>query len=113
MVIAQPPEQYRMLAANRRYLPVHVPLVKHVAAAAGDEVCAARSDIFVNGVWVAARRLADAQGRAMPWWEGCVRLRGRQIFLLIAGNPASFDGRYFGITQGADIIGKARLRWAW
>ena len=38
----------------------------------------------------------------MPWWEGCVRLRGRQIFLLIADNPASFDGRYFG--------GHARVR---
>ena len=56
MVIASLPARYRMLAATRRYLPVHVPLVKHVAAAAGDEVCAIRSDIFVNGTRVAVRR---------------------------------------------------------
>jgi conjugative transfer signal peptidase TraF len=113
MVIAHLPERYRMLAANRRYLPANVPLVKHVAAAAGDEVCALGRDIFVNGAWVAARRIADAQARPMPWWNGCTRLRGRQVFLLIAGNPGSFDGRYFGITQGSDIIGKAHLLWAW
>jgi type IV secretory pathway protease TraF len=26
--------------------------------------------------------------------------------------PASFDGRYFGVTEGRDIVGKARLLWA-
>ncbi|MBV1691408.1 S26 family signal peptidase [Novosphingobium sp. G106] len=112
MVVARLPEPYRMLAATRRYLPVHVPLVKHVAAAAGDEVCALRSNIFVNGIRVAMRRIVDAEGRAMPSWQGCVRLSGRQLFLLIADNPASFDGRYFGVTQGSDVIGKARLLWA-
>lgn len=113
MVIARLPERYRMVAATRRYLPVHVPLVKHVAAAAGDEVCAVHSDIFVNGIPVATRRIADAEARPLPWWQGCVRLRSHQLFLLIAGNSASFDGRYFGVTQGSDVIGKAHLLWAW
>jgi conjugative transfer signal peptidase TraF len=110
MVIARVPERFRRLAATRRYLPMNVPLVKRVAASAGDEVCALGQEIFVNGRWTTERRLADGAGRAMPMWSGCVRLRGRQLFLLMDA-PASFDGRYFGVTEGTDVIGKARLLW--
>jgi type IV secretory pathway protease TraF len=40
MVIAWPPDVARDLASRRRYLPRNVPLVKPVAAIAGDRVCA-------------------------------------------------------------------------
>lgn len=112
MVIARVPDPWRMLAARRRYIPVNVPLVKHVAAAAGDEVCALGQEIFINGRRVAERRIADSGNRLMPWWSGCVRLRGHQLFLLMTNSPASFDGRYFGVTDGPQVIGKARLLWA-
>jgi len=111
MVIARVPETFRRLAATRRYLPMNVPLVKRVAAAAGDEVCALEQEIFINGRWIAERRVTDGAGRAMPMWSGCVRLRGRQLFLLMDA-AASFDGRYFGVTEGTDVVGKARLLWA-
>lgn len=110
MVIARVPDPFRRLAAERRYLPMNVPLVKRVAAQAGDEVCALGREIFVNGRWMAERRLVDGRGRPMPTWSGCIRLHGRQLFLLL-DNPASFDGRYFGTTEERDIIGKARLLW--
>ncbi|AMK19625.1 MULTISPECIES: S26 family signal peptidase [Sphingobium] len=110
MVIARVPPRYRQLAAIRRYVPLNVPLVKRVAAYAGDEVCALGQEIFVNGRWIAERRTADAEGRPMPMWSGCTILRGRQLFLLM-DNPASFDGRYFGPTEGQDVVGKARLLW--
>ena len=109
MVIARIPDPSRMMAAERRYIPANVPLVKRVAAVAGDEVCALGREIFVNGTWVVERRVSDAKGRPMPWWSGCVRLRGRQLFLLMADSPGSFDGRYFGVTEGGLIVGKARL----
>ena len=112
MVIAKVPDRWRMMAAQRRYIPVNVPLVKRVAAAAGDEVCALGQEIFINGTWVVERRVADAGGRPMPWWSGCVRLRGGQLFLLMSNSPASFDGRYFGVTEGGLVVGKARLLWA-
>lgn len=112
MVIARVPERWRRMAAERRYIPINVPLVKRVAAAAGDEICALRAQIFINGKPAVARRSADARGRPMPWWNGCVRLRGRQLFLLMTDSPASFDGRYFGVTEPASVIGKARLLWA-
>jgi conjugative transfer signal peptidase TraF len=111
MVIARVPETFRRLAATRRYLPMNVPLVKRVAASTGDEVCALGQEIFVNGRWIAERRVTDGAGRAMPMWSGCVRLRGRQLFLLMDA-AASFDGRYFGVTEGTDVVGKARLLWA-
>lgn len=112
MVIARLPDPWRMMAAQRRYIPANVPLVKRVAAVAGDEVCALGQEIFVNGKWVVERRIADAKGRPMKWWSGCVRLRGRQLFLLMSDSPASFDGRYFGVTEGGLVVGKARLLWA-
>lgn len=111
MVIARVPLRYRELAAARRYLPMNVPLVKRVAAHAGDEVCASGQVIFVNGRPVAERRATDRKGRPMPMWEGCTVLRGRQLFLLM-DHPASFDGRYFGPTMAADVVGQARLPWA-
>ena len=111
MVIARVPRDFRRLAAERGYLPLNVPLVKRVAAAPGDEVCARGPDIFVNGHRLAERVGVDAAGRELPGWSGCVRLRGRQVFLLMPA-ISSFDGRYFGVTEGADIVGKARLLWA-
>lgn len=111
MVIARLPGPWRTLSASRRYLPANVPLVKHVAAGPGDEVCALGQEIFINGRWVAERFAADPRGRPMPWWSGCVRLRGHQFFLLMTRSPASFDGRYFGFTESAQIIGKARPLW--
>jgi len=110
MVIARLPQRYRGLAAIRRYLPLNVPLVKRAVAYAGDQVCARGRHIFVNGRRVAERRDADAAGRTMPSWRGCITLRGRQLFLLM-DDPASFDGRYFGPTEGSDVIGKAQLLW--
>jgi conjugative transfer signal peptidase TraF len=112
MVIAKVPDRWRMIAAQRRYVPVNVPLVKRVAAVVGDEVCALGQEIFINGTLAVERRVADARGRPMPWWNGCVRLRGRQLFLLMSNSPASFDGRYFGVTEGGLVVGKARLLWA-
>lgn len=110
MVIARVPARYREMAAKRRYVPTNVPLVKRVAAAGGDEVCALGLQVFVEGQPVADRRRVDGVGRPMPLWTGCIRLHGRQLFLLM-DNPASFDGRYFGPTDGSDVIGKAHLLW--
>jgi conjugative transfer signal peptidase TraF len=110
MVIARVPARFRAMAAERRYVPTNVPVVKRVAAVGGDEVCAVGLQIFVEGRPVADRRRVDGKGRPMPLWSGCIRLHGRQFFLLM-DNPASFDGRYFGPTDGSDVIGKAHLLW--
>jgi conjugative transfer signal peptidase TraF len=111
MAIAWIPGPSRSLAARRRYLPANVPLVKRVAAVAGDRVCAAGAAVSINGSRVALRQKSDRSGRPMPWWNGCHRLRAHEYFLLM-DNPLSFDGRYFGFTPGKDLLGRAELLWA-
>lgn len=112
MVVARTPQPWRALAARRHYLPANVPLVKRAVAVAGDEICARGASISINGVPAVTRLARDARGRTLPWWEGCSGLGKGEIFLLMAGTPASFDGRYFGATQRRDIVGKAYLLWA-
>lgn len=111
-VIAWPPEAARALAARRGYLPANVPLVKRVAAAGGDRVCAAGEAVFVNGRIEGMRRSHDAAGRALPWWTGCFDVGQGQFLLLMPASGASFDGRYFGVTERQDLVGEARLLWA-
>jgi conjugative transfer signal peptidase TraF len=109
-VLAWPSPAARRLAAQRHYLPANVPMIKTVAAVAGDQVCAAQATITVNGRRVAVRRLADGRGRMLPWWRGCQRLSRGQL-LLINPAPDSFDSRYFGPVGRGAIIGKATPLW--
>jgi conjugative transfer signal peptidase TraF len=111
MVIARVPIGVRELAAARRYIPIDVPLVKHVGAVPGDTVCAIGTAIISDNQTVATRRATDGVGRRMPWWNGCRSLHQGDVFLLADHVPASFDGRYFGISSSADIIGTARPIW--
>ena len=111
MVAARLAPRWRILGGARRYIPANVPLIKRVAAAAGDRVCAVGADIAVNGLRVARRLDFDGAGRPMPRWSGCVVL-GRGEYLLLMPGPASFDGRYFGPTAESDVVGKVHLLWA-
>lgn len=111
MVAARVPGGLRLFAARRGYLPANVPLVKRVVGVAGDVVCASGAAVIVNGHRVAVRLEADGRGRAMPWWSGCVELVEGDVFLLMSGSPASFDGRYFGVTPAAEVLGEAVLLW--
>ena len=112
MVVAWAPPFARRMAAARSYLPLRVPLVKRVAAVAGDRVCARQGRIFINGRQVALRQRHDPSGRLMPWWSGCTRLEQGDTFLLSQAGPLAFDGRYFGVTRPAELLGRARLLWA-
>jgi conjugative transfer signal peptidase TraF len=111
IAVARLRDAARRIAAQRHYLPVTAVLVKRVAAGAGDRVCAQGQSIRINGRAAARRHSRDSTGRPLPTWTGCVRLREGDLFLL-SDHPASFDGRYFGITQEHDVIGRAELIWA-
>ncbi len=111
MVIAWPPEAARRLGAERHYLPYNVPLVKRIAAVAGDQVCAIGEAVFVNGRLATLRRASDPSGRQMPWWTGCEEVAQGYLFLLTPGVGQAFDGRYFGVTRKHQIVGRARLLW--
>jgi conjugative transfer signal peptidase TraF len=111
LVLVRTPESVRQLAAERGYLPLNVPLVKRVAAADGDIVCAADNAISVNGRVVAERLARDRLGRPLPRWSGCLLLDVGETFLLMEGVTDSFDGRYFGPVPTAAIIGRLAPLW--
>jgi conjugative transfer signal peptidase TraF len=110
MVLLRTPGSVRDLAAERGYLPLAVPLVKRVAALAGDRVCAVGDDLFINGERVARRLERDHLGRPLPHWLGCHRL-GDEVLPLMAEVPTSFDGRYFGAVPTSAVIGRLVPLW--
>jgi type IV secretory pathway protease TraF len=101
------------LAAERRYLPANVPAIKQVAAVPGMRICGVGTGLTIDGRTVAQRLQADRFGRAMPQWEGCRTLAKGELLLLNPANPASFDGRYFGVSRASDVIGIAHSVWTW
>ena len=109
-VLVRVPERVRELVEERGYLPPDVPLIKRVAAIAGDEICRYGTEVLVNGNKIAAAQEADSSGRLLPDWQGCSVLAEQTVFLL-QGHPRSFDGRYFGAVETATIIGRATPLW--
>ena len=83
----------------------HRPLLKAVAAVAGDQVCTTAGELVVNGVARATIAAVDRQGRALPHWSGCRRLDAGELFVFSARAPNSFDSRYYGPVRLGDVLG--------
>lgn len=113
LVLARPPAEAAHLAAERGYLPAGVPLIKRIAALAGDEICGLGASVTINGQVAAVRLAADAWGRTLPAWQGCRRLGAGEVFLLMEGVSGSFDGRYFGPVSVSAVIGRLVPLWTW
>lgn len=110
-VAIDPPPGLRRYLADRGYLPSRVPLLKEVAALGGDRVCRTGDAITVNSARLGVARTHDSKGRALPSWQGCVKLAAEQIFVMNRHAPGSFDGRYFGPISRAQVIGRASPVW--
>ena len=111
IVLTTLPPDVAALAAQRRYLPARVPLLKRVGAVAPQHVCVFDALVWIDGVPVAAVRHADRLGRPLPSWPQCRQLQPGELFLLSTTNPASFDSRYFGPVSASAVIGVAHLVW--
>jgi conjugative transfer signal peptidase TraF len=91
---------------RRGVLPMGKLLIKRVVAAAGDSVCRRDGTVFVNDEAIAQAKSNDSTGEPLPSWQGCTSLNEGQVFLL-GDTAGSYDGRYFGVTQASEIIGRA------
>lgn len=111
LVLVVPSPSIAKFAAQRGYLPAGVPLVKRIAAMAGDTVCARANGIFIDSQFVAARLSSDGEGRLLPTWFGCRTLGQSEVFLLMEGVRTSFDGRYFGPANISQIVGRLDSVW--
>jgi len=108
IVLARLPAEPAALAAQRGYLPSHIPLLKRVGAVAPQHVCIVDGVVRIDGVPVAAVLHADRLGRLLPSWSQCRVLADGELFLLSVTNPASFDSRYFGPIAVSAVIGRAQ-----
>ena len=107
LVAIAPPERLAHWLSARGYLPEGVPLLKHVAAKAGQRVCRAGAMVSVDGQRVAIARARDGRGRPLPVWQGCRTLRPGELLPLNPAHPDSLDGRYFGPLPASAVIGRA------
>ncbi|OUI93907.1 conjugal transfer protein TraF [Acetobacter persici] len=93
--------------ATRGYLPFGVPLLKPVAALAGQRVCRVGIHVTIDGKTAGDAKTVDHRGRKLPVWQGCQHLGLGQVFVMNAAVPTSLDGRYFGILSMDTVIGRA------
>ena len=107
LVAIAPPERLARWMAVRGYLPEGVPLLKHVAAKAGQRVCRSGDVVSVDARPVAVALAHDRRGRPLPVWQGCRTLRTGELLLLNPAHPDSLDGRYFGPLPASVVIGRA------
>lgn len=113
IVLARLPANAAALAAQRGYLPEHIPLLKRIGAMEPQQVCTEGRTVRIDGVALATALKTDGQGRSLPIWPQCRPLRNGELFLLSATNPASFDSRYFGPIAVSAVVGSAQPFWTW
>jgi conjugative transfer signal peptidase TraF len=111
LVAVRPPEGLARFLAARGYLPQGVPLLKHVVALPGTDVCRDGAAIRINDQVLGLAQARDRLGRNLPHWQGCYRLGVGEVFLMNPAVPDSLDGRYFGPLPLSVIT--ARLRPIW
>ena len=85
-----------------------VPILKSVAAVSGDKVCTDNDRLQINGRTRAAIHSRDRRGAALPRWRGCRRLGADEVFVFSDRIANSFDSRYFGPVNRAEIVGVFR-----
>ena len=111
LVAAMPPKPIATYLARGGFLPLGVPLLKHVAALPGQTICRHGDVITIDGKQVAIALNDDHLGRPLPRWSGCKRLHQDQVFLMNSNVWDSLDGRYFGPFRTTTIIGQAIPVW--
>ena len=120
VVVCLPETALTRVGAARGYLPSgscpggSEPLVKPIAATAGDVVAVSAAGVAVNGqpVHDTAQLAADSAGRPLMAVPAGVHLVAQgEVWLLSGHDPRSFDSRYFGPVTEANVQGIARPVW--
>jgi len=106
LVVVAPDPALAAFLDDGGWLPRGVPLLKPVAAVAGQSVCRLGPAVTIDGRPVARALEVDGRGRSLPTWSGCRGLGSGEVFLL-ARAFGSLDGRYFGVTDGRQVLARA------
>ena len=110
LVTIAPPSSVRGYLASLGF-PRELPLLKRVAATAGEHVCAEPGWLQTPRARVEVRSL-DRSGHPLPAWHGCRSLAADEL-LLLGDSAESFDGRYFGPVKLSSVEASYRevIRW--
>jgi len=111
LAVLAPPDKVARFAARRGYLPLGVPMLKHIEGLPGQQVCRLGRVITVNGLAVGAALERDRKGRALPDWQGCRIIAAGETFVMNRKVADSLDGRYFGPFPASSIVGAALPLW--
>ena len=111
LVVVRPPEPLARFLADGGYLPRGVPLLKLVAALAGQSVCRIGRSVTVDTIELGEARERDSRNRPLPVWQGCRVIAKGDVFLMNSRSADSLDGRYFGPLPAASIVGHAIPLW--
>jgi len=87
------------------------PLLKPIAAVAGEEVCVQQGALWVGEQWYGPVYGA-AHSKPLPQLEGCQVVPEGAVFLASPA-PRSLDGRYWGMTRVSDLTAQAVPLWTW
>jgi conjugative transfer signal peptidase TraF len=120
VLVCLPPE-VAAFARARGYVPRGgacpggvVPVGKRVVAIAGDTVAVTSSGLLVNGAAVPNSKAlaADRKGRPLPQLPtGRYVVRPGTVWIVSSYSPFSFDSRYFGAVESADVHASIRRLW--
>ena len=98
-------------AAVRPWHRGGMPVLKPVAAVAGEEVCVRDSGLWIGRQWY-GDVYGEADGKRLPHLDGCKVVLDGSVFLA-STQPRSLDGRYFGMTPLTDLTARAMVLWTW
>jgi conjugative transfer signal peptidase TraF len=107
LVAVMPPKPLADFMVERGYIGRGVPLLKHVAALPGQQVCRTGNAITVDDLRFGDALDRDRRGRPLPVWQGCRKVADGDIFLMNVSVADSLDGRYFGPIAASTVIGQA------
>jgi conjugative transfer signal peptidase TraF len=108
LVAVKPPTSLADFMVERGYIGRDVPLLKHIAALPGQEVCRTGHTVTVDAVPIGDALDHDRAGRPLPVWQGCRRITDGDLFLMNVAVRDSLDGRYFGPISARTVIGAAK-----
>jgi conjugative transfer signal peptidase TraF len=97
--------------AVRPWLAWWRPLLKPVAALAGDEVCNVEGTLVIHGVSYGPI-YPEAEGRPLPHLDGCQVVPDGTVFLA-SHAPRSLDSRYFSFVAISTLTAHAVPLWTW
>ena len=94
--------------ARQRGESTDILLLKPVLADRGDHVSTLHGELRINGVLIGAIPDTDAAGRTLPHWRGARVLADGQLFVGSTDVVHSFDSRFFGPIDIAQVVGVYR-----